>query len=152
MAQWEMYQQVIMLFRSKHLSSLMEVFMWSRFGPDQRSQPSDINCLIVRFLKQIAWHMGLALDNALCSGAVGDCALSMLQDQNSLQTCEELLANYWLSAREAMSRSPVIHLSGAIDKSHVHSYNIFSGAFCLPDNHAWWGVPQDRQTHQKNST
>ena len=94
--------------------------------------------------KQIIWHLGELLDDHLCNSTCEKGSVELNEDQYQEVDTEQLLAQYWQGAADAASRMPLLHLSCAVDKSKVHSYACFVGAYCLPDGIAWWGVPQDR--------
>ena len=93
--------------------------------------------------KQMIWHLGELLDDHLCNSTCEKGSVELNEDQYQEVDTEQLLAQYWQGAADAASRMPLLHLSCAVDKSKVHSYACFVGAYCLPDGIAWWGVPQD---------
>ena len=118
---------------------LMDLLEWLVRDAFPRARP---RLLPLQFL----WGLGLALDKRL-AGAVGrntertGAVLVSVSEQTVPQ--ELLVALYHQGVAEMARLAGPRFLSGAVDKSRVHSYGLMNGAYALPDNTCFWAVPQD---------
>jgi hypothetical protein len=100
------------------------------------------SCKHLPFLKQLVWLLGCRLDESVCAASRDSSSVLVgLQNEGDFDT-EHFVALYHQACSDVGS-GPLLHLSAACDKSRVHTMNLSNCAFALPDNHCWWGVPQE---------
>ena len=99
------------------------------------------------FTHQVLWNVGLDFDDYLKAEKQRKQGHPNQRPDNGLSdlTVAERTALYYHATKETVANagSQLLFLSGAQDKSHVKSANMFSGFYCLPNNDTWWGLPLD---------